>query len=82
MSSDKSNGYRYHEHKAIIGDDELIDVLRAADECDRSLFASRQLVPFCDYNAKQVGRRLSKLEERNVVERHGSQTPYKWRLVD
>jgi len=82
MSSDKSNGYKYHDRKTVIGDDELFIVFRAAQRSQRDVFKARDLEGLVDFNSMQIGRRLAKLENRKLIERVTSDTPHRWRLIE
>jgi len=82
MTSNKENDYKYHSHKTTIHDDELMAVYEAAQETSRETFKSKDLHNLCEFNAMQIGRRLSKLEGRGQVKRITSQSPHQWQLRD
>jgi len=76
-----SDNYPYHTHKTNIHTWELIRVKEAAQKAEKDVFRSRELVPYCDFTAKQIGRRLATLADNGVVEKIGGSSPYKWRIV-
>jgi len=76
-----SDEYPHHTGKTNIHTWELIRVKQAAKEAEKDVFRSRELTPFCDFSAKQIGRRLATLEDNGVVEKIGGSSPYKWRII-
>jgi len=76
-----SDEYPHHTRKTNIHTWELIRVKEAAKEHGREPFKSKDLTPYCDFSAKQIGRRLATLEDNGVVEKMNAQSPYTWKVV-